>query len=172
MSFRGAYQAQSPDARALAVVCLGAPVLRQRAKEIEDVDDDVRELVDRMLVTMYAGEGQGLAAPQVDVPRRIAVVDVPPRRKGAALALINPRVVTASDEVARGVEGCLSIPGVRGPAGRLRHRRRDAPPGLPQSYQRNLRKPHPAPRPTARPTPRPPHAAPRATLPYPTPALP
>ncbi len=112
VSFGGAHRAQRPDARTLAVVCLGAPVLRQRAKEVEEVDDDVRELVDRMFATMYAGEGQGLAAPQVNVSRRIAVVHVPPQRKGTALAMINPRVVTASDEVARGVEGCLSIPGV------------------------------------------------------------
>jgi len=112
VSFGGSQVAPGPRARGLAVVCLGTPVLRQRAREVEEVDDEVRELVDRMFVTMYAGEGQGLAAPQVAVSRRIAVVDVPPQRKGKAFAMVNPRVVAASVEVARGVEGCLSIPGV------------------------------------------------------------
>jgi peptide deformylase len=95
----------------MAIVRLGAAILRERAEEVEDVDDEVRLLVQRMFVTMYAAEGQGLAAPQVDVPRRIALVDVPPG-KGAAYVLINPRVVASSDTHVRGVEGCLSIPGV------------------------------------------------------------
>ncbi len=106
------YEEHRSTAGALPIVYLGAPVLRQHAQEVEEVDDEVRELVERMFVTMYAGEGQGLAAPQVDVSRRIAVVDVPPQRRGKAFAMINPRVVATSDEKARGVEGCLSIPGV------------------------------------------------------------
>ena len=101
------------DARELPIVELGAPVLRRRAEAVVEVDDEVRELVERMLVTMYAADGQGLAAPQVDVSRRIAVVDVPPRAR-APYVLINPRVVEASDTLVRDVEGCLSIPGVSG----------------------------------------------------------
>ena len=95
----------------LDIVVLGAPVLRRRAEEVGDVDDEVRRLVDLMFTTMYLAQGQGLAAPQVDVSRRIAVVDVP--GAGAPYALINPQVVAASDELVRGIEGCLSIPGVR-----------------------------------------------------------
>jgi len=114
VSFDGPPRAESPAARVLEIVRLGAPVLRRRAQEVEEVDDGVRELVDRMFLTMYTGEGQGLAAPQVDVSRRVAVVDVPPQGKGGAFAMINPRVTAASGEVARGVEGCLSIPGVWG----------------------------------------------------------
>ncbi len=95
----------------LAIVHLGAPILRQRTAEVEEVDDEVRALVERMFATMYAAGGQGLAAPQVDVSRRIAIVDVPPQG-GAVYTLINPRVVAASDTLAREVEGCLSIPGV------------------------------------------------------------
>jgi peptide deformylase len=91
------------------IVHLGAPVLRQRALAVELVDDEVRELVERMFRTMYAENGQGLAAPQVGVSRRIAVVDVPPRGT-PTYVLINPRVTWASEEAARGVEGCLSIP--------------------------------------------------------------
>jgi peptide deformylase len=95
----------------LAIVRLGAPILRRRAEEVREVDDEVRVLVQRMFVTMYASEGQGLAAPQVDASRRIAVVEVPPGA-GAAYTLINPRIVAASETLVRGVEGCLSIPGV------------------------------------------------------------
>ena len=64
-----------------------------------------------MFVTMYASDGQGLAAPQVDVSRRIAIVQVPPE-EGVPYVFINPRVVAAGDTLVRGVEGCLSIPGV------------------------------------------------------------
>jgi peptide deformylase len=62
---------------------------------------------------MYAADGQGLAAPQVGVSRRIAIVDVPPHQ-GSTYVLINPHLVEVSDERVRGVEGCLSIPGVTG----------------------------------------------------------
>jgi peptide deformylase len=95
----------------LKIELLGAPVLRQRAVEVEAVDEEVRRLARDMFDTMYAANGQGLAAPQVGVSRRIIVVDVP--GSGApAYALINPRLVEQSAETARGEEGCLSIPGV------------------------------------------------------------
>src|SRR5690606_38731352 len=102
------------EKRAMAVLkieLLGAPVLRQRAAEVEAVDDEVRRLVRDMFDTMYAANGQGLAAPQVGVSRRIIVVDVP-NSESPAFALINPRVVEQSKETSRVEEGCLSIPGV------------------------------------------------------------
>ncbi len=99
------------EAERLEIVRLGAPILRRRALEVEEVDDEVRALIARMFATMYVAGGQGLAAPQVDISRRIAVVDVP-AQEHAVYALINPRVVAASDTVVRGLEGCLSIPGV------------------------------------------------------------
>ena len=95
----------------LAIAELGAPVLRQRAEEVADIDDGVLALIDRMFATMYAAQGQGLAAPQVSMSRRIAVVHVP-AADAVAYTLINPRMVTASETKVRGVEGCLSIPGV------------------------------------------------------------
>ena len=95
----------------LKIELLGAPVLRERAAEVEAVDDGVRRLVRDMFDTMYAANGQGLAAPQVGVSRRIIVVDVP-GSDAPAYALINPRIVERSTETARGEEGCLSIPGV------------------------------------------------------------
>ncbi|MGD8319041.1 MAG: peptide deformylase [Gemmatimonadota bacterium] len=96
----------------LTITLLGTPVLRQRAREVEEVDDEVRAVVRSMFVTMYASDGQGLAAPQVGVSRRIAVVDVPTSDWGPH-ALINPRLTVVGKASARGVEGCLSIPGVR-----------------------------------------------------------
>ena len=77
-------RAARQEATGLAVVQLGAPVLRRRAEEVNQVDDDIRALVERMFATMYAADGQGLAAPQVDVSRRIAVADL--RRRQTATA--------------------------------------------------------------------------------------
>jgi len=92
---------------------LGSPVLRQRATPVATMDDDVRRLVDDLLETMRAAKGVGLAANQVGVARRVAVVDVgeddPP-----ALVLINPRIVHKGDVVEVAEEGCLSIPEIYG----------------------------------------------------------
>lgn len=92
---------------------LGSPVLRQRAPDVEAVDDDVRRLVDDLFETMQAAKGVGLAAPQIGVSRRVAVVDVG-EESGPPLVLINPRIVESSDEVETAEEGCLSIPEIYG----------------------------------------------------------
>jgi peptide deformylase len=84
---------------------LGSPVLRQHSTEVKSVDDDVRRLVDDMLETMDAAKGIGLAANQVGVARRVAVVDV----DGDRFAMIDPRIVE-SEGRATAEEGCLSIP--------------------------------------------------------------
>lgn len=88
----------------------GDPILRQKCHEVEEVDDEVQTLVDDLMVTMYAEDGIGLAAPQVGVPLRVFVYDVqdPEIEPGA---LINPRIVEAEGTV-RESEGCLSIPGL------------------------------------------------------------
>lgn len=84
---------------------LGSPVLRQHSLEVKSVDDEVRRLVDDMFETMDAAKGVGLAANQVGVARRVAVVDV----DGDRFAMIDPRIVdTEGRAVAE--EGCLSIP--------------------------------------------------------------
>ena len=92
---------------------LGSPVLRQRASPVAAVDDEVRRLVDDLFETMRAAKGVGLAANQVGVARRVAVVDVgdddPP-----PLVLVNPRIVQASDLTESVEEGCLSIPDIFG----------------------------------------------------------
>ncbi len=92
---------------------LGSPVLRQKAAPVARVDDEVRRLVDDLFETMRAAKGVGLAANQIGVARRVAVVDVgeddPP-----PLVLVNPVIVERSDEHETAEEGCLSIPDIFG----------------------------------------------------------
>ncbi|MBZ9559546.1 MULTISPECIES: peptide deformylase [unclassified Modicisalibacter] len=83
--------------------------LRNRAAPVETVDDEVRALVDDMLETMYDAHGIGLAATQVDVHRRVIVMDVSDDRS-RPLVLINPEYEPLGDEREPMQEGCLSIP--------------------------------------------------------------
>ncbi|MBN8412497.1 peptide deformylase [Halomonas denitrificans] len=83
--------------------------LRTKAVVVEHVDDEVRQLVDDMLETMYAAPGIGLAATQVDVHRRVIVIDVS-EDQSTPVVLINPEVTPLGDEREPMQEGCLSIP--------------------------------------------------------------
>ncbi|MDZ7851366.1 MAG: peptide deformylase [Halomonas sp.] len=83
--------------------------LRTIAKAVETVDDEVRQLVDDMLETMYDASGIGLAATQVDVHRRVIVMDVSDNQS-RPLVLINPEFTPIGDEREPMQEGCLSIP--------------------------------------------------------------
>jgi peptide deformylase len=99
---------------------LGSPVLRQQSAPVARVDDAVRALVDDLFETMRAAKGVGLAANQIGVAQRVAVVDVgeedPP-----PLALINPVIVQSGDELETAEEGCLSIPDIFGDVERPAH---------------------------------------------------
>jgi len=99
---------------------LGSPVLRQQSPPVARVDDAVRRLVDDLFETMRAAKGVGLAANQVGVAQRVAVVDIgdedPP-----ALALINPVILDRGDELETAEEGCLSIPEIFGDVERPSH---------------------------------------------------
>lgn len=86
------------------------PRLRNRAKPVSVVDDSVRQLVDDMLETMYEAPGIGLAAVQVNVPKRVIVIDVSEERDQPT-ALINPEILEKVG-VEEMDEGCLSVPGV------------------------------------------------------------
>lgn len=87
------------------------PVLRERCAEVEVFDDELRKLAQDMVETMHAAPGVGLAAPQVGVSRRLAVVDVSVGQEPEALKiLVNPEIVE-SDGKEVDTEGCLSIPG-------------------------------------------------------------
>ena len=97
----------------LDIHTLGDRVLRQPAKRVAKVDDEIRALVREMLQTMYSADGIGLAAPQVAVNKQLVVVDIDPENAATPpLVLINPQIIRVSKELATGQEGCLSIPGV------------------------------------------------------------
>ncbi len=98
----------------LDIITLPDRKLRMKSAAVERVDDDLRKLMDSMLETMYAAPGIGLAAVQVNVPRRVVTIDVAKREDDTAspdpLFLINPEILWSSDEIAVAEEGCLSIP--------------------------------------------------------------
>jgi peptide deformylase len=92
---------------------LGSPVLRQRAEPVALVDAGVRQLVEDLFDTMYASKGVGLAANQVGIARRVAVVDVG-TDSPEPLVLVNPVIVQRGKETEVAEEGCLSIPEIFG----------------------------------------------------------
>ncbi len=93
------------------ILRLGQDVLQQPAAAVPQVTDEIRQLIDDMIDTMYAAPGIGLAAPQIGVPLRVFVVDISGGRDPKALhALVNPEWV-ARDGMQLEEEGCLSLPG-------------------------------------------------------------
>lgn len=93
----------------LPILTYPDPRLRTVAQPVAEVDARVRQLVDDMLETMYAEEGVGLAATQVDVHLRVIVMDTSPERN-RPVVLINPELIVRSEELSFGEEGCLSVP--------------------------------------------------------------
>jgi peptide deformylase len=87
------------------------PRLHTVAKPVAEVDARIRQLVDDLLETMYAADGVGLAATQVDVHERVIVMDTSDARDDPRV-LINPELVAVSDEMSLADEGCLSVPAV------------------------------------------------------------
>jgi len=95
------------------IVKLGDPVLETPAAAVTSFDDGLKKLVADMFESMYAARGVGLAAPQIGISKRIAVVDVTFKEDTSAkLVLINP-VIIGKEGRQRGTEGCLSIPEFR-----------------------------------------------------------
>lgn len=88
---------------------IGDPVLNKKCKEVKEMTERTRELIDDMLETMYEADGVGLAAPQVGILKRICVIDV----GEGPVVFVNPKVVETSGEQT-GHEGCLSVPGKSG----------------------------------------------------------
>lgn len=94
----------------LSLVPSSHPVLRRKAKRVGIIDGSVQRLIDDMIETMHQASGVGLAATQLGVPLRVAVIQLPEEEP---IVLINPEVVRRSGQ--REVEeGCLSVPGYRG----------------------------------------------------------
>jgi peptide deformylase len=90
-------------------------VLTTMCEPVEEVNDEIRELVDDMIETMYHANGVGLAAPQIGVTKRITVIDVSAREdeESRVYVLINPEIVESEGKL-KWEEGCLSFPGLYG----------------------------------------------------------
>ena len=86
------------------------PILRQKSKRVRFIDKSIHRLIDNMLETMRSAPGVGLAAPQVGIPLRVAVIGLPGQED---IVLINPKIVRRSGERLVN-EGCLSLPGYVG----------------------------------------------------------
>ncbi|MDX8127232.1 peptide deformylase [Methylomonas sp. BW4-1] len=93
--------------------------LRNVAAEVDTVDDSIKTLVDNMIETMYAAKGVGLAATQVNVHKRVIVMDVS-ENKDEPICLINPQIIER-DGVEESEEGCLSVPGFFEKVSRAEH---------------------------------------------------
>ncbi len=103
-----------PEATPELLTILIAPhaALKAKARPVRGGDGEaVRALVPRLYASMYRAPGIGLAAPQVGIGLRVAVVDLQPDNAPAPVTLINPEIVAASEELATREEGCLSLPG-------------------------------------------------------------
>ena len=100
------------------IITIGHPTLRQKARKVTRFGPELRQLIDDMIETMRSAPGVGLAAPQVNVPERVIVLELPADEeegKPAQLyAFVNPEIVKTSREVEEGSEGCLSVPGYVG----------------------------------------------------------
>ena len=101
------------------IVTLPNPVLRRKAHKVTVFDRGLQELIDDMIETMRNAPGVGLAAPQVGESIRLIVVEYGEEKEGKEqpkklFAVVNPEIITASEEKVIGVEACLSIPGLAG----------------------------------------------------------
>ena len=110
-----------------AIARLGEPVLRSRAKAIDNVlDPEISELIDSLIDTAIANQGVGIAAPQISQPYRLFIVASHPcdRYPNAPnmppTAIINPRILHYGEATVKDWEGCLSVPNVRGLVPRYR----------------------------------------------------
>jgi peptide deformylase len=95
------------------------PILRKKAQTVTKFDTDLQVLIDDMVETMREAPGVGLAAPQVGIPLRVAVIEYPENDEDEEaeprlFTLINPEITRKSTEVVSGPEGCLSMPGYNG----------------------------------------------------------
>jgi peptide deformylase len=100
------------------IITIGHPTLRLKARKVTKFGSELKKLIDDMVETMRVAPGVGLAAPQINIPERIIVVELPADEeegKPAELyAFVNPEIIKVSHDTEEGQEGCLSIPGYLG----------------------------------------------------------
>lgn len=101
------------------IVTLPHPTLRRKARKVTDFGPELQTLLDDMVETMRQAPGVGLAAPQVDSPFRVIVVEYPEKEDdedapAKLFTLVNPEITRFSSDIVVGTEGCLSIPGILG----------------------------------------------------------
>jgi peptide deformylase len=102
------------------IVKFGNPVLEKPSEPVTVFDDELKKLVEDMFESMYAAHGVGLAAPQIGIPKRLAVVDITFKEDPEAkLVLANPEIIHTEGRHTQN-EGCLSIPEFREPVTRAR----------------------------------------------------
>ena len=87
-------------------------ILKKISKPVEEVNDEIRSILDDMLDTMYDAPGIGLAAIQIGIPLRMLVIDISKEEKNDPLFFINPEIVEPSKDLSSFEEGCLSVPGI------------------------------------------------------------
>lgn len=108
-------------ARILEIEELGNPILREKAKHVDNIGDEyIQRLIDDLIETVKAVNGVGIAAPQVNEPYQVFIIAshpnprYPDAPKLEPSEVINPKIKSRSDEMVKDWEGCLSIPGIRG----------------------------------------------------------
>ena len=94
----------------LTVLRFPDPRLRTKAEEVTDINDNITTIIDDMIATMYDEKGVGLAATQVNIHKRIVVMDTS-EDQNEPVVLINPEIIAKSDNTSINEEGCLSVPG-------------------------------------------------------------
>jgi len=100
------------------IITIGHPTLRKKARKVTRFGAELRQLIDDMIETMRVAPGVGLAAPQVNVSKRVIVVELPADEEAGTpselYAFVNPEIVKTSRQIEEGQEGCLSVPGYVG----------------------------------------------------------
>ena len=111
-------QRPTTDFMIYPIVKFGNPVLEKPGAPVTEFDDELKKLVEDMFESMYAAKGVGLAAPQIGISKRLAVIDVTSKEDPAArLVLANPEIIHTEGKQTQS-EGCLSIPEFREPVTR------------------------------------------------------
>ena len=85
--------------------------LKIKAQPVEQIDDTIRDILERMLITMYKEDGIGLAATQVNIHKRLVVMDIRENEQYFPYKMVNPEIIWTSDCLHSFPEGCLSVPG-------------------------------------------------------------